>query len=192
MKGSEAEIIEGCKAGKRESQRMLYTNFSGKMFAVCLRYSKNREEAEDALQEGFIKVFRGIDKYAGAGSFEGWIRKIMVNTALEAMRKRKITYYPIDDGRMEETQDSLPDVFYKIAVQDLLRFIQDLPDGFKAVFNLYAIEGYQHKEIGDMLGISESTSRSQLTRARQMLQQRINGYSEGASLVKNNITESGK
>jgi len=189
---NEIDIIEGCKTGKREFQKTLYMRFSAKMLGVCLRYSKSREEAEDLLQEGFIKVFRNIQHYTATGSFEGWIRKIMVNTALEAIRKKKIDYHAFDVSDAEEPQELFPDVFDKIAVKDLLRIIQDLPIGFKTVFNLYAIEGYQHKEISDMLGISESTSRSQLTRARQILQQKIKNQSGAIESLKRKTVESGK
>ena len=170
---TEAEIIEGCKSSKRELQKALYQRFSGKMFAVCLRYSKNREEAEDILQDGFVKVFGNINQYTGTGSFEGWIRRIMVNTALEALRKKKIDYSNVEVHEIEDSYENVHDVMSKMGMNDLLIFIQELPAGYKAVFNLYAIEGYQHKEIAAMLSISEGTSRSQLARARQILQEKI-------------------
>ncbi len=170
---TEEEIIEGCKAAKRDLQKALYKRFSGKMFAVCLRYSKSREEAEDLLQDGFIKVYSNINQYTATGSFEGWIRRIMVNTALEALRKKKINYSEIEIQDLEDSIENVHDVMSKIGMNDLLTFIQQLPAGYRAVFNLYAIEGYQHKEIAGMLNITEGTSRSQLARARQLLQEKI-------------------
>jgi RNA polymerase sigma factor (sigma-70 family) len=170
---TEAEIIEGCKAGKRELQKALYTRFSGKMYAVCLRYSKSREEAEDILQDGFVKVFHSINQYLGTGSFEGWVRRIMVNTALEAIRKKKLDFSSLDTEFAPEFSDDGTDAADKMAVNDLLNLIQELPSGYKAVFNMYAIEGYQHKEIAALLGISEGTSKSQFARARYMLQEKL-------------------
>ena len=170
---TEAEIVDGCKAGKRELQKALYTRYSGKMFAVCLRYSKNREEAEDILQDGFVKVFHSIKQFMGAGSFEGWIRRIMVNTALEFLRKKKLDFSSFDIEHVESNREGSFDSTGKIAADALLAIIQTLPDGYKTVFNLYAIEGYQHKEIAVMLGISEGTSKSQLARARYILQEKL-------------------
>jgi RNA polymerase sigma factor (sigma-70 family) len=171
---TETELIEGCKAGKRDLQKALYTRFSAKMLGVCLRYTKNREEAEDVLQEGFIKLFQAIQNYAGTGSFEGWIRKIMVNTALEALRKKKIHYSSADIQNLEDQYEADQDIIGKIGFQDLLAMIQDLSPGYRVVFNLYAIEGYQHNEIAVLLNISEGTSKSQLARARQVLKDKIN------------------
>jgi RNA polymerase sigma factor (sigma-70 family) len=171
---TEEEIIKGCKAGDRQSQKALYTRFSAKMYGVCLRYSKNREEAEDLLQDGFVKVFHNIQQYAGAGSFEGWIRRIMVNTALEFLRRKKLEFSSFDVLDVEDSSfENAPEAFSKIALNDLLTFIQQMPRGYQTVFNLFAIEGYSHKEIGEMLNISEGTSRSQLARARQILQEKL-------------------
>ncbi|MFL5752303.1 MAG: RNA polymerase sigma factor [Bacteroidia bacterium] len=167
---SEEELIKGCISEKRECQKLLYQKFAGKMMAVCFRYCKNRQEAEDVLQEGFIKVFRSISKFQGSGSFEGWVRRIMVNTALEELRRRKnqlltddideIYVQPESDLRTEE----------KINAKELIRLIQELPAGYQLVFNLNVIEGYTHKEIGEMLGINEGTSKSQLAKARAYIQ----------------------
>jgi len=170
---TEAEIVEGCKAGKRELQKALYTRFSGKMYSVCLRYCKNREEAEDILQDGFIKVFHSIQQFMGAGSFEGWVRRIMVNTALEALRKKKLDFSSFDIEHAENHQAQAFDTTSKTSASDLLTIIQQLPPGYRTIFNLYAIEGYQHKEIAVMLGISEGTSKSQLARARYVLQEKL-------------------
>jgi RNA polymerase sigma-70 factor (ECF subfamily) len=136
---------------------------------VCLRYAKSREEAEDFLQEGFVKIFNSLKQYHGSGSFEGWMRKIIVNTALEAMRKKTVMFSETDVNELiEEPSDdaSLND----LNAQELVHQIQKLPPGYRMVFNLYAVEGYSHREIADQLGISEGTSRSQYAKARKQLQ----------------------
>jgi RNA polymerase sigma factor (sigma-70 family) len=174
VKFTDDELIAGCKAGKRDLQKALYTRFSAKMLGICLRYTKNREEAEDVLQDGFVKVFQHLPQYAGAGSFEGWIRKIMVNSALEHLRKKKIVYSQTDIQNLEDDCHLDAEVMSKIAVQDLLSMIRELSPGYQVVFNLYAIEGFPHKEIAAMLDISEGTSKSQLARARKILQDKLN------------------
>jgi RNA polymerase sigma factor (sigma-70 family) len=174
LPASDEELIAGCKAGQRDSQKILYKRFASKMLGVCMRYTHNKEEAEDLLQEGFIKVFRSIPQFTGSGSFEGWIRKIMVNTALESMRKRKIEFSAEDIQDLSNEHQNDAEVMSKIGLKDLLGMIQQLSPGYQAVFNLYAIEGYQHKEIAELLGISEGTSKSQLARARIILQDKIN------------------
>ncbi len=154
-------------------QKALYKRFASKMLGVTLRYTRNREEAEDLLQEGFIKVFRSISQYTGPGSFEGWVRRIFVNTALESLRKAKMKFSneEVQDLRNEHHQEA--DVMSSIGMKDLLRMIQGLTPGYQAVFNLYVIEGYQHQEIAKLLEISEGTSKSQLARARMILQEKI-------------------
>jgi len=151
----------------------LFEKFAPKMLFVCLRYCKEREDAEDVLQEGFIKIFTSLDKYKFDGSFEGWMRKIMVNTSLDFLRKQK----QIGDST------SIDDVSFRIEdssatqneleVKDLMNLIQKLPKGYQVVFNLFAIEGYSHKEIADLLGISEDTSKSQYFRAKAFLRNAI-------------------
>ncbi len=168
----ELDIVEGCKAGKKEFQKELYRLFSRKMYNVCLRYSDNREEAEDILQEGFIKVFNNIDQYKGSGSFEGWICKIMKNSALEALRKKKF-FQSGNVEYLEDTYQSDYDAHSKMSLKELLLTIQELPEGYKSVFNLYAINGYKHREIALMLNISESTSKSQFLRARNLLRNKL-------------------
>jgi len=140
---------------------------------VCLRYCDNHEEAEDVVQNGFVNVFQNIETFRGSGSLEGWVRKIMVNTALTNIRKNKKLKQNVD---LESVEFMLPAANYagdSFAAKDLLKIIQTLPTGFRTVFNLYAIEGYSHKEIGDMLGISEGTSKSQYSRAKTHLQKII-------------------
>ncbi len=166
-------MIAGCKDGQRDLQKALYKRFSAKMLGVCLRYTKNRQEAEDLLQEGFIKVFRNILQYQGSGSFEGWIRKVMVNTALESIRRNKILFVETDIQDLPGDFKTEAEVLGKIEMKDLLLMIQSLSPGYRLVFNLYAIEGFLHKEIAKMLDISEGTSKSQLARARMILQEKI-------------------
>jgi RNA polymerase sigma factor (sigma-70 family) len=166
------DLMEGCKAGNRKMQELLYTQTASKMLAVCMRYAKDRMEAEDSLQVGYIKVFQNIGTYRGGGSFEGWMRRIMVNTAIESYRKnlRSLNVVPIDDA-FEQPSTGLD--LNRLGMEDLLKVIQGLADGYRIVFNMYAIEGYSHKEIAETLGISEGASKSQLSRARAILKQEI-------------------
>lgn len=166
------ELMEGCKAGKRKMQEALYQQTASKMLAVCMRYAKDRMEAEDVLQMGYIKIFQKITEYRGDGSFEGWMRRVMVNTAIESYRKnlRTLNVVPIEDAY---EQPSTGFDFSRLGMQDLLKVIQKLSDGYRMVFNMYAIEGYSHKEIAATLGISEGASKSQLSRARAILKEEI-------------------
>jgi RNA polymerase sigma factor (sigma-70 family) len=165
-------IWQGCQAQDKKSQAQLYSIFSKKMFVVCLRYAQTTLEAEDILQNGFIKVFTKHHLFDGKGSLEGWIKRIMVNTAIESYRQSKEKYTDSIDEQHENTIHShlTSDTS---SYQDLLKLIKELPLGYRTVFNLYAIEGYSHKEIAEMLGISEGNSKSQLSRARQALQQKL-------------------
>ena len=167
------QLIESCIKGDRAAQKVLYDRLAPRMFPVCIRYVGDREQAEDILQEGFITLFTRLDTYKGDGSFEGWARKIFVTTALMELR-RKDALKMSDDletvrGMKTETVTQLQSIGYK----DLMKLITQLPPGFRTVFNMYAIEGYSHKEIGEILGISETTSRTQLSRARIWLQNKI-------------------
>lgn len=170
---TEAQLIEGCKKGDRKSQKKLYDTYAAKMMAVCFRYTGDKEAARDMLQDGFIKVFLNIESYAGIGSFEGWIRRIFINCCLEILRKND----PLRESEDLETTYHLHDVqasvLEEISAKEILGLVSELPAGFRTVFNLFAIEGYSHKEIGEMLEITESTSRSQFTRAKQVLQKRV-------------------
>lgn len=170
---NEKQLIEGCKKGNRLAQKELYEMFSRKMMGVCLRYSNDRETARDLLQEGFVKIFMNIEAYSGIGSFEGWMRRIFVNCALEYLRKSDVLREASDLDNSAELAEPDASVVEQLSAQDLMGLIQRLPAGFRAVFNLFAIEGYSHKEIGEMLHITESTSRSQYTRARQLLQRLV-------------------
>ena len=166
------DLLEGCKAGNRQMQEMLYKQTASKMLAVCMRYAKDRMEAEDVLQMGYVKIFQKVKDYRGEGSFEGWIRRIMVNTAIESYRKnlRMLSIVPIEDAY---EQPSTGFDYSSLGMQDLMKVIQKLADGYRMVFNMYIIEGYSHKEIAETLGITEGASKSQLSRARAILQQEI-------------------
>ena len=170
----EKQLIEGCKRGDRKAQKELYEIYSRKMMGVCLRYIGDRETARDLLQDGFIKVFTSIDSYSGNGSFEGWIRKIFINSALEYLRKSDVLREAVGFD-LSIDQIGFDDfIISEISASELLKLVQDLPNSLRAVFNLFAIEGYSHKEVAKMMDISESTSRSQYVRAKQLLQSRIN------------------
>jgi RNA polymerase sigma-70 factor (ECF subfamily) len=146
------------------------------MMGVCLRYVGDRETARDLLQDGFIRVYTSLHTYTGAGALEGWIRMVFVNGALEYLRKRDILRDSTDIANMYEVLEDRETALSNISAEELMAVVQSLPDGFKAVFNLYAIEGYSHREIAGMLHITESTSRSQYVRARKWLQERIERY----------------
>jgi RNA polymerase sigma factor (sigma-70 family) len=175
---SEQELINGCISNKREYQKLLYQKFSGKMLSICFRYCKNRQESEDILQDGFVKVFKNIDKFQGAGSFEGWIKRIIVNTALEELRKKKRKLIVDDIEEMKFQPESLEKTDSALNAKEIIKLIQALPEGYQLIFNLYVIEGYSHKEIAEMLNINEGTSRSQLSKARTYLQKMV-GKNEG-------------
>lgn len=170
----EIQLIKGCKNGERKAQKALYDKYAGKMMSVCLRYVGRRDVAEDMLQDGFLKVFSSIHSFNGDGSFEGWIRRIFVNTSLEQLRRNDLLRDAVeldDPGVLTEPDYSAVE---KISADELIELIAILPPGYRTVFNMFAIEGYSHKEIGESLGINESTSRSQYTRAKQWLQKKIN------------------
>ncbi|HMP94497.1 MAG TPA: RNA polymerase sigma factor [Phnomibacter sp.] len=165
-----SDFWEALLSGKRYAQKELYDRFSGKMYALCLRYAGNQPLAEDMLQEGFIKVFNNLSQFKGEGSFEGWMRRIFVNTAIEMLRRRSLKQRPIENGDLDIPQSSLTSGYDKVSLADLLAVIQQLPEGYRTIFNLYVLEGYSHKEIAQLLHISEGTSKSQLARAKQLLQ----------------------
>ena len=171
-KYSDRELIRRCLKNKSDAQRMLYDKHSSLVYTVCFRYSKNAEDANDLLQETFIKVFSNLEKFNGSGSFEGWVRRIAVNCAIRHYRKNENR---VDDGDIEYSPDAqtYADVIDHLSAEEIIHVINQLPDGYRMVFNMYAIEGYSHKEIGEHLNISESSSRSQLTRARMALMEKV-------------------
>jgi RNA polymerase sigma factor (sigma-70 family) len=158
-------------------QRELYQRFAPKMYGVCLRYAGNAEEAEDILQEGFIKVFNKIGSFRSEGSFEGWIRRIFVNTAIEHFRK-KIYLQPITEYEEDTVEGKYLSVLDSLAEKDIIQLVQQLSPGYRTVFNMYVVEGYTHKQIAEILGISEGTSKSQLSRAKLILQDLVRQFIE--------------
>jgi RNA polymerase sigma factor (sigma-70 family) len=168
-RASENELIKGCLKRENSAQKQLYDTYSAKMYGLCYRYVKDSMEAEDILVTAFTKVFDKIEQFKNEGSFEGWIRRIVVNEALTYLRRNRSMYLEteLEQADREPNYDSLSD---HLEAEDLMKMIQALPTGYRIVFNLYAIDGYSHKEIGEQLGISENTSKSQLSRARTYLQ----------------------
>lgn len=170
---SEEILLQKCLEGDGRAQRKLFDLFAPKLFGVCLRYMKDHDLAQDSLQDGFVKIFTKLSDYNGNGSFEGWMRRIIVNTCLDQLRKDQklkmntsiddVGYLVKDDQWIEE----------QLTVQDLLKLIESLPDGYRVVFNMFAIEGYSHKEIADELNISENTSKSQFSRAKSHLRKKL-------------------
>jgi len=183
----EDSILEGCIAGKRSAQSQLYKKCASTMLGVCMRYASNRDEAEDIVQEGFIKVFQRISSFRREGSFEGWIKRIMINQALNHYRKnRKVPFTSvieeIDETEIVDMEESEPmDV---IPADMLLGMIQKLPEGYKMVFNLYVFEEFSHKEIAESLNVSESTSKTQLLKARRLLRKKIIDYRQSKKSTK--------
>jgi RNA polymerase sigma factor (sigma-70 family) len=168
------KIIKGCLSGNRRDQELLYRRFAGKLYAVSLQYSGNDEEARDILQEGFIKIFANLGQYKNEGSFEGWMRRIIVNTALEKYRNKHNLYRVDDiDSIVELASEPDNDDYAGLQAFDLLSLIRELPPKYRMVFTLYAIEGYSHKEVSFMMNISEGTSKSNLSRARFILQKKV-------------------
>jgi RNA polymerase sigma-70 factor (ECF subfamily) len=166
---NESNIIKGCLAGERASQKALYEHFAGKMLGVCMRYAKDRAEAEDMLQEGFLKVFQGMPKFKFEGSFEGWVRRIMVYNAINHYKHRSRQFQ--EDLDQENYDTGFNDnILEKISAKEIVALIQHMPEGYRAIFNLYAIEGYSHKEIAEKLNIAVGTSKSQYSRAKQHMQ----------------------
>ena len=169
----ESELIRSCIEGDRKSQKVLYDRLAPRMFPICIRYIGDRDQAEDVLQDGFITLFAKLETYKGDGSFEGWARRVFVTTALMALRKKDALKMSEDletvRGMKSETASQTQQIGYK----ELMKLITSLPPGFRTVFNMYSIEGYSHKEIAEALGISETTSRTQLSRARIWLQNKI-------------------
>tara|TARA_B110000046_G_scaffold184960_1_gene224995 strand:+ start:117 stop:653 length:537 start_codon:yes stop_codon:yes gene_type:complete len=166
---TDEELIVRCLEGDQRAQQALFERFAGKMMAVCMRYAGDREKAQDLLQDGFVKVFIHLHKFKGEGSFEGWIRRTMINTVLDELRKRNRMHVDADISEADylagEGEMSTSD----LRVEEMMKIIQAMPTGYRTVFNMYAIEGYSHQEIADELGVSESTSKSQFRKARNYL-----------------------
>ena len=169
------DLIRGCLQNNAGMQKMLYDKYAAKLFGIALRYAHSQEDAKDILQDGFVKVFKNLSKFKGTGSFEGWMRRIMVNTAIEHYRKKNQTY-EIQESHEESITDRDLTALDKLAAEEILNMVKALPNGYRTVFNLFAIEGFSHKEIADMLNISEGTSKSQYARAKALLQEKIRNH----------------
>ncbi len=169
------DLVKGCKAGNAECQRQLYERYVDKMYMVCMRYARDEMEAQDMLQDGFVRVFNKINTFKGEGSLEGWIRRVIVNVAIRHCQNRNRHNQLMSINDVEE-KISVPTSEIDFDYEDLIKMVRSLPDGYQTVFNLYAIEGFSHKEIAAKLGISEGTSKSQVARARQQLTRMVNRY----------------
>lgn len=178
---TEAEIVQLCLQNDTMAQNELYRRYAGKMMGACMRYTRNRDDAADVLQDGFVKVFLHLRSFKGEGSFEGWIKRIMINTALKHYRKNLKFKDEVDiDMAYDVGFDN--QIVSNMSAAELMGQVQKMPDGYRTIFNLYVIEGFQHNEIGEMLGISEGTSKSQLSRARSYLMNIIKGNNRTAQL----------
>lgn len=177
---TEEQLVQACISGHADAYKKFYDLFAKRMMGVCLRYTTNADEAQDILQDGFIKVFNKLPEFVNKGSLDGWVRRIMVNTALDQYRKNKKYQKDIEIDTYSYKLEDQDFIIESINATDLLKIIQTIPEGYRVVFNLFAIEGYTHKEIADELGVTESTSKSQYSRAKKMLRK---------LLVQNNIVE---
>lgn len=186
-RSDEQELIKGCLRRDPATQKRLYDTFSSKMYALCCRYVKDSMEAEDVLITAFTKILDKIDQYKHEGSFEGWIRRIVVNESLTYLRRNRNMYLEteLEAADFEPDYQSLSD---NLEAEDLLKMISELPSGYRIVFNLYAIDGYSHKEIAEQLGISENTSKSQLSRARTYLQKLLTDIDLSTNQQRHDIT----
>ena len=173
MNITENELIRLCKRKNALAQKLLYNTYHSGLLGICLRYGKSRDEAEDILQLGMISIFKNINSYSGKGSFEGWMKRIMVNVAIDNFRKNNKFYYHQDIDEVNGKPYFASEMPDNLEVKDILGTIQQLPLGYRMVFNLYAIEGYSHKEIAEKLGVSENTSKTQLLKARKSLRKKL-------------------
>jgi len=171
---TEAELIAACIRGEHRAQRQLYDQLAGLMLTVCRRYLKRREDAEEALLMGFAKMFKALPNYRFEGSFEGWVRRIVVNESLMLLRQRESMLVSMEDfAQPENLATTAATADTQLQAEDLMALLAELPTGYRTVFNLYALEGFGHQEIAGMLGITEGTSKSQLSKARAMLQRKL-------------------
>jgi RNA polymerase sigma-70 factor (ECF subfamily) len=170
---TETELLQGCLRENRAAQHELFRRYSGKMMTVCLRYARHRAEAEDVLQDAFIRIFNNLNQFQGKGSLEGWIRRIVINTSLKNIQKMSFQKEGLSGLEAIPEMSIVPDVYALMSEQELMALIAKLPQGYRTVFNLFVIDGFNHSEIAQMLKIEEGTSRSQLAKARYMLQKFI-------------------
>jgi len=166
-------LVKACIKGDSRAQKALFEKFAPKMFAVCLRYIGDFDEAQDTLQDGFIKVFNKLSDFKNEGVLEGWIRRIIVNTCLDSIRKNHKTKFNTSISEVEYQLEYIDTSFQNLELEELMNLVQSMPNGYRVVFNMFAIEGYTHKEIGEKLGINENTSKSQYLRARSFLRERL-------------------
>jgi RNA polymerase sigma-70 factor (ECF subfamily) len=166
-------LIEGCIRSDRSAQAKLYELYAKKMLGVCIWYARNKEEAEEILQDGFLRVFRYISKFSGKGSFEGWVRKIMVNAALQKIQRTPVLYAVVNVEQVEDQLYYEDYIFSRIEARELLQMVQTLPPAYRSVFNLHVFEGMKHREIAELLHISEGTSKSNLSDARSWLRKAL-------------------
>ena len=169
------QLIKRCKSRDRKAQEELYRTYSGKLFLLCLKYSGDRQQAQDTLQDGFLKIFENLDQFSGKGSFEGWMSRIIINTALKKFRDQTV-YLSIEEDLTEDPEDDLQIDEEQVELAELIGFIQELPVRYRPVFNLYVMEGFSHQEISEMLKISPGTSKSNLARARRKLQESVEAH----------------
>ena len=169
---SDEILIQYCIIGDRLAQKAIYDKYASRLMSVCMRYAVDQPAAEDILQEGFIKAFKNLSKFRNEGSFEGWLRRIMVNTAIEIFRKKKYLY-PVLEIETQQEKVTHDNVLAELAAEDIMAIVMSLSPGYRTVFNMYAVEGYSHKEIAEQLNISEGTSKSQLARARYILMKKV-------------------
>jgi len=181
---TESELVQHCISGDRLCQELLYKKFASKMFGVCLGYVNSRDEAKDVLQDGFVKIFASLKNYKGVGSLEGWVRRIIVNTAIDYYRRALKDIKNVDVEKANNIVEMEESVLERMHAKEVLDLIHKLPEGARMIFNLYVVEGYNHSEIAGMLNISEGTSKSQFSRARSLLQGWINKFYPEYSLQK--------
>ncbi len=175
---STEELIKRCQDNDRQAQELLYRQYSSVLYGMCLKYAPNQMEAEDNLQDAFITIFQRIGQFKGKGSFEGWMKRIAINTVLQKYRQKRLYDLPADDLMEQKLADNQDNPSASIPLPILLSLIQELPERYRLVFNLYVLDGHTHKEIGGLLGISDGTSKSNLARARQLLQHKINALNK--------------
>lgn len=168
----EYQLLKDCLAGKRQAQKLLYDKYARKMYGVCIRYASDQSMAEDFLQEGFIRVFSNLKSFKSQGSLEGWVRRIMINNALEMLRKKDILKNALELDSVSVVEEDSEQIEH-VKHDELLKLIKEMPPGFRTIFNLHAVEGFTHKEIGQMMDINEGTSKSQYARARAWIIKKI-------------------
>jgi len=174
VKVTDKSLVKGCMEGDRTMQKALYEKYKVAMYMLCLRYAKNREEAEDLLQEGFMKVFRDLHQFdSNKGALYTWVRRVVLNVVLMHLRSKKVLFGSVELDQVINLHATNDDVFSDLGAKELTELIQKLPDGYRVVFNLYVVEGFNHREIGEMLNVSINTSKTQLFKAKAMLRKRL-------------------